>query len=69
MKSGEIIPITEIVENSLESGDLTDAQHVGDSVKASTSDFGPVVAMESVKKTIKQALIGIKDQLIKELGR
>ena len=34
-----------IVEKSLESGDLTEAQHVGDSVKASTLDFGPLVAM------------------------
>ena len=67
-KSGGNILTTEIVKKSLESGDLTEAQLVGDLVKASTSDFGPLVAMEGVKDTINQALIGIKDQLIKKFG-
>ena len=67
-KSGGNILTTEIVEKSPESGNLTKAQPVGNSVKASTPNFRPFVVMESVKETINQGLIGIKDQLIKELG-
>ena len=48
-------------------GNLTEAQHVGDSVKASTLGFGPLVAMESVKKALNQALIIMKEDLVKKL--
>ena len=50
-------------------GNLTEAQHVGDSVKVSTPDFRTLVVIESVKETINQALIDMREKLLKELGR
>ena len=50
INQGNISLHTSLAETSQESGDLTE------SVKASTLDFSPHVAMESVKKTIKLAV-------------
>ena len=68
-KSGGNLPPIAIVEKSPESGNLTEDQLVGHSVKAPTPDFGPAMVTKFIKETMAKALIGMRKDLVEELGR
>ena len=58
-----------IGEKSPEMGNLSKDPSDGHLVKASIPDFRTSMFQECIKTTISEALIGVKEDLVKELGR